>query len=161
MEGALIEAATRAGIERIVKLSANGARPDNPVALMRWHAQGECTLEDSGLGHTVLRPQLYMQNFLRFGPSISAEGRFTAPMGDRRFAFVDVRDVARVAAAALLEEAHAGAAYVVSGPETPPRRSARPSGRRSRTNPRTPKPSATPSSPSVGCPGGAPTNWPS
>lgn len=66
---------------------------------------------------TVLRPQLYMQNFLRFGSSIAAERRFTAPMGDRRFALVDVRDVARVAAAALFEEAHAGAAYVVSGLE--------------------------------------------
>lgn len=117
MEGALIEAAARAGVERIVKLSASGARPDNPVALMRWHAQAERTLEDSGLEYTVLRPQLYMQNFLRFGPSIAAEGKFTAPMGDRQFAFVDVRDVARVAAAALIEEAHAGAAYVVTGPE--------------------------------------------
>jgi uncharacterized protein YbjT (DUF2867 family) len=117
MEAAFIEAATRAGVERIVKLSASGARPDNPVALMRWHAQGERILAESGLEHTVLRPQLYMQNFLRFGPSIAAEGRFAAPMGDRRFAFVDVRDVARVAAAALVKEAHAGATYVVTGPE--------------------------------------------
>ena len=117
MEGALIEAAARAGVERIVKLSASGAGPDNPVALMRRHAQAERTLEDSGLEYTVLRPQLYMQNFLRFGPSIAAEGRFTAPMGERRFALVDVRDVARVAAAALIEETHTGATYVVSGPE--------------------------------------------
>jgi uncharacterized protein YbjT (DUF2867 family) len=84
---------------------------------MRRHAQAERTLEDSGLGYTILRPQLYMQNFLRFGPSIATEGRFAAPMGDRRFALVDVRDVARVAAAVLTEEAHAGATYVVSGPE--------------------------------------------
>jgi len=117
MEASLIEAATRAGVERIVKLSANGIRPDNPVALMRWHAQAERILEESGLAYTILRPQLYMQNFLRVGPSIAVEGKFTAPMGDRRFAFVDVRDVARVAAASLTEEAHAGATYVVSGPE--------------------------------------------
>jgi uncharacterized protein YbjT (DUF2867 family) len=64
---------------------------------MRWHAQAERTIEDLGLEHTILRPQLHMQNFLRFGPSIAAEGRFTAPMGDRRFALVDVHDVARVA----------------------------------------------------------------
>jgi uncharacterized protein YbjT (DUF2867 family) len=30
---------------------------------------------------------------------------------------VDVRDIARVAAAALIDDAHAGATYVVSGPE--------------------------------------------
>lgn len=117
MEGALIEASVQAGVERIVKLSANGAALDSPVALMRWHAQVERTLEGSGLVYTVLRPQIFMQNFLRFGPSIAAEERFAAPMGDRQFAFVDVRDVARVAAAALMEEAHAGAIYVVSGPE--------------------------------------------
>jgi uncharacterized protein YbjT (DUF2867 family) len=84
---------------------------------MRRHARAERTLAESGLEHTVLRPQLYMQNFLRFGSSIAAEARFAAPMGDRRFSFVDVRDVARVAAAALMEEAHAGAAYIVTGPE--------------------------------------------
>ena len=117
MEGVFIEAAVRAGMERIVKLSASGAGPENPVALMRRHAQAERTLEVSGLEYTVLRPQLYMQNFLRFGPSVASEGRFTAPMGDGRFALVDVRDVARVAAAALIEEAHAGATCVVTGPE--------------------------------------------
>jgi uncharacterized protein YbjT (DUF2867 family) len=117
MEGALIEAAGRAGIGRIVKLSASGAAPNSPVALMRRHAQAERILETSGLGYTILRPQLYMQNFLRFGPSIATEGRFAAPMDDHRFALVDVRDVARVAAAALTEDAHAEAAYVVSGPE--------------------------------------------
>ena len=117
MECALIEAAGRAGVGRIVKLSASGAAPDSPVALMRRHAQAERILEASGLGYTILRPQLYMQNFLRFGPSIATEGRFAAPMDDHRFALVDVRDVARVATAALTEDAHAGAAYVVSGPE--------------------------------------------
>jgi uncharacterized protein YbjT (DUF2867 family) len=104
MEGAFVVAATRAGVERIVKLSASSARPDNPVGLMRRHARAERTLQGSGVGYTVLRLQLYMQNFLSFGPSIAAEGRFTAPMGDRRFAFVDVRDIARVAAAALLRK---------------------------------------------------------
>lgn len=117
MEGAFAEAADRAGVGRIVKLSASGAAPYSPVALMRRHARAERALEDSGLEHTVLRPQLFMQNFLRFGPSVAAEGRFAAPMGDRRFALVDVRDVARVAAAALVEEGHAGETYVVSGPE--------------------------------------------
>jgi uncharacterized protein YbjT (DUF2867 family) len=117
LEGALIEAAARAGVGRVVKLSANGASPDSPVALMRRHARAERALEGSGVGYTVLRPQLFMQNFLRFGPSIAREGRFAAPMGGRRFALVDVRDVARVAAAALTEEAHAGETYVVSGPE--------------------------------------------
>ena len=55
-----------------------------------------------------------MQNFLRFGPSVAAEGKFEAPMGARRFALVDARDVA---ATVLIGEGHAGAAYVVSGPE--------------------------------------------
>ena len=117
MEAAFVGAADRAGVGRIVKLSASGAAPDSPVALMRRHAQAERALEGSAAERAVLRPQLYMQNLLRFGPSVAAEGRFAAPMGDRRFALVDVRDVARVAAAALVEEGHAGETYVVSGPE--------------------------------------------
>jgi uncharacterized protein YbjT (DUF2867 family) len=37
-------------------------------------------------------------------------------MGNRRFALVDVRDVARMAATALMmEDAHAGETYVVTG----------------------------------------------
>src|SRR5215217_2133229 len=96
---------------------SSGAAPDSPVALMRRHAQAERVLEASGVGYTILRPQLYMQNFLRFGPSVAAEGRFAAPMDHRRFALVDVRDVARVAAAALIEDEHEGATYVVTGPE--------------------------------------------
>jgi uncharacterized protein YbjT (DUF2867 family) len=117
MEGALMDAVAQAGAERVVKLSATGARPDSPVALMRRHAEGERILKGSGLEYTILRPQLFMQNFLRFGPSVATEGRFTAPMGDMRFALVDVRDVARVAAAALTDVGHAGATYVVTGPK--------------------------------------------
>jgi uncharacterized protein YbjT (DUF2867 family) len=117
MEAAFVGAAAQAGIGRIVKLSASGAAPDSPVALMRRHAHAERALERSGLGYTILRPQLYMQNLLRFCPTIAAEGKFAAPMGARRFALVDVRDAARVAASALTGEAHAGATYVVSGPE--------------------------------------------
>jgi uncharacterized protein YbjT (DUF2867 family) len=117
MEAGFVEAAAQAGVGRIVKLSASGAAPDSPVALMRRHARAERIIEGSGLVYTVLRPQLYMQNFLRFGPSIAAKGRFAAPMGTRRFALVDVRDVACVAAVALTEATYAGATYVVSGPE--------------------------------------------
>ena len=117
MEGAFVEAAARAGVGRIVKLSASGAASDSPVELMSRHAEIERTLRGSGMEYTILRPQLYMQNFLRFGPSVAAEGRFAAPMGDRRFALVDVRNVALVAAAVLTEDEHAGATYVLSGPE--------------------------------------------
>ena len=118
MEGAFVGAAVRAGVERIAKLSAQGASAESPVALMRRHAEAELALEGSGLDHTILRPQLYMQNLLRFGPSVAQEGRFAAPMGERRFALVDVRDVARVAAAVLTGQAHAGKTFVVSGPQT-------------------------------------------
>lgn len=117
MEEAFLGAAARAGVGRIVKLSASGASPDSPVSIMRRHAEAERMLERSGEGYTILRPQLFMQNFLRFGSSVAGEGRFSAPMGDRRFALVDVRDVARVAATALTDDEHAGETYVVSGPE--------------------------------------------
>ncbi len=74
-------------------------------------------LRESGLDHTILRPTGFMQNTLAFAGSISSEGGFYAPLADARVAWVDVRDIAAVAAVALTEEGHEGQTYEVTGPE--------------------------------------------
>lgn len=52
-----------------------------------------------------------------FAGSISAEGKFFAPIGDAAVSAVDVRDIAAVAAIALTEAGHEGATYTLTGPE--------------------------------------------
>ena len=111
-----IDAAKRAGVKHVVKLSAIGASRDSPVVLARWHREVEEALEASGLAWTILQPTFFAQNFLNFAPSIQAQGVFHSSVAGRA-SFVDVRDIAAVAVAALTEPGHEGKTYVITGPE--------------------------------------------
>lgn len=113
----VIKVAERNGVKHIVKLSALGASIGSPIALMRWHAETEEQLRNSKMDWTFLRPQLYMQNLLRFGDSVVSMGSFSAPMGSSEFALVDIRDIAEAAAKVLSDEGgHASKIYTLTGP---------------------------------------------
>ncbi|HMK92863.1 MAG TPA: NAD(P)H-binding protein, partial [Thermoleophilia bacterium] len=114
-EGAVVEAARRAGAVHIVKQSVHGAALESPSALVRWHAEAERLVESSGLGYTILRPALFMQmaTLLR-GP----DGTVRSIVGDARIGFVDTRDIAAVAVEALTKAGHQGRIYDLTGPET-------------------------------------------
>lgn len=111
-EKALVDAAKRAGVKRVVKLAAIGAEhSDNPLRQVEEHVRA------SGLAHTFLHPSWFMQNFSTSGaPSIRA-GTLAEPAGEAATAFIDTRDIAAVAAAALLEPGHEGKTYTLTGPE--------------------------------------------
>ena len=70
------------------------------------------------LGHTILRPAWFMQNFSEtFLKPI--DGAIAVPTGDGTEAFIDVEDIAAVAATTLADPAtHAGASYNLTGPES-------------------------------------------
>jgi uncharacterized protein YbjT (DUF2867 family) len=112
-----IESAKRAGTRHVVKFSAIGADSGAAEGFGKWHGQAEDYLKESGLSWTMLRPNFFMQNLLGQARQIAAEGRIYQPVGDARASFVDVRDIASVAARALTEEGHEGKAYVLTGPE--------------------------------------------
>jgi uncharacterized protein YbjT (DUF2867 family) len=57
-----------------------------------------------------------MQNFVTHKAAHIHRGAVFEPWGDARISYVDVRDVAAVAARALLDPRHAGRAYELSGP---------------------------------------------
>jgi uncharacterized protein YbjT (DUF2867 family) len=109
-------AAKAAGVEHAVKLSVLGVGADAPVSFSRWHAAGEEALRSSGLEWTFLRPNGFMQNTLRDAGTIREQGRFSSPLGDAAVSWVDVRDIADVAARVLTEPGHAGKAYTLTGP---------------------------------------------
>lgn len=113
---AFVEAARRAGVRHVVKLSQYAASPASPVRFLRYHAAVERALQASGMAWTVLRPNLFMQGVLHFAPSIHREGRFHAAAGDAAVSAVDVRDIALAAAAALTGEGHEGRTYTLTGP---------------------------------------------
>ncbi|MBS2014744.1 MAG: SDR family oxidoreductase [Deltaproteobacteria bacterium] len=110
-----VDRAKAAGVKRVVKLSAFGSDIEPGIQLGRWHRAIEKHLEASGLEHTILRPNNFMQNFLGYYPP-DAEGVIYLPWGDAGCSFIDGRDVAQVAALALTEPGHAGKAYTLTGP---------------------------------------------
>ncbi len=117
LQGNFIAAAKRAGRAHVVKISGLGTALDSAVRSGRWHAQTEKQLEDSGLPFTHLRPPFFMQNILRFAPTIRSSGEFTGSLDQGKVAMIDVADIAAVTATTLTTTAHIGKAYMLTGPE--------------------------------------------
>jgi uncharacterized protein YbjT (DUF2867 family) len=113
----MVDACREAGVRHVVLNSALGAG-DYPKSFPSWHRRVEDKLSASGLDYTILRPNSFMQNILTYyAPSIRTQGAFYAAMGNARTSFIDVRDVAAVAARTLTSPGHAGKTYELNGPE--------------------------------------------
>ena len=117
LEGNAIDACKEAGVKLIVLNSALGAG-DYDKSFPSWHRRVEDKLKASGIAHVILRPNGFMQNTITYlAPSIRTQGAFYDAMGEAKTSYVDVRDVAAVAAKALTEEGHPGKIYELNGPE--------------------------------------------
>lgn len=117
-EAPAVATAKAAGVERIVKLSVNGADADATNSFLRGHARVDRLIEESGMAWTFVRPTFFMQNWVLYNAaSIRAGQPVYANAGDARIAWVDTRDIADVAAAALTSSAHDGRIYDLTGPE--------------------------------------------
>lgn len=112
-----VNAAHRAGVKHIVKLSQLAAEVQSPVRFLRYHAIVENRIKELGLQYTFLRPNLYMQGFLAFAAHIKQDGKFYASVGNASVSAVDVRDIAAVAAHALTETGHENKTYNITGDE--------------------------------------------
>jgi uncharacterized protein YbjT (DUF2867 family) len=115
-ELAVVAAAADAGVKHIVKVSSK-ASPDSPVARRRGQSEIEAGLTASGIPHTLLRANAYMQNLLAVGPVVAKTGGFAASTGNGQVGLTDARDVAAVAARVISDSAHAGRTYWVTGPQ--------------------------------------------
>ena len=106
--GAVATLAVDRGVERLVLLSGRG----EPGA-----ERAERFVQDSGAAWTVVRSAFFAQNFTEgFWFDAVADGGFPLHVDDVAEPFVDVDDVADIAAAALLDDGHAGRMYEVTGP---------------------------------------------
>ena len=109
--------ARHVNVQHIVKLSAIGASPNSPIALMRDHHAIDEEIQAGPTNWTLLKPHLYMQNLLRLGDAFRKDGLLSAPMGQDCFPLVDTRDVGAAAATVLGNpSAHAGESYALTGP---------------------------------------------
>lgn len=99
---------------RIVYLSSDGVEDSEAVD---WAAGVERAVETSGLEWAFLRPTGFAGNTLGWVPRIRAEDVVREPFGALARPLIHERDIAAVAVRALVEDGHAGAKYVLSGPE--------------------------------------------
>jgi uncharacterized protein YbjT (DUF2867 family) len=112
-EKAVVDAAVRAGVRRLVKLSVFRADERSPLQIARQHALAERAVRESGLRYTIVRPVFFMQNLL----GMIREGAICTAAQDGRVAMVDARDVAAVVADALTGYGDEGRTYTVTGPQ--------------------------------------------
>ncbi|MFI9506010.1 NAD(P)H-binding protein [Nocardia sp. NPDC052566] len=110
-----VDAAVAAGVRRIVHLSSAHVLGDPMPAMGRWHHEREELVRASGIPATFLRPGGFMTNALEWVGTIREGGYVLNPTGRGRFAPIDPRDIAAVAALALTEDGHEGRAYTLTG----------------------------------------------
>jgi uncharacterized protein YbjT (DUF2867 family) len=114
-----IDAARRAQVQLLVRSSIMGADRESPAEFISAHTACDRYLQDSGLPHAIVRPNLFLQNIPESTiPLIDPSGRFYVDAGQARISMVDTRDVAAVAAVILTEPGHAGGHHDVTGPES-------------------------------------------
>ena len=112
----VVDSAVRAGVGHVVKVTSK-ASADSPVARRRGQTEIEVGLVASGLPHTLLRSNAYMQNFLALAPVVAKTSSFGSSAGEGRVGLIDARDVAAVAAEIAADSAaHAGKTYWLTGP---------------------------------------------
>jgi len=110
-----IAAAARAGVRHVVYTSFSGADPQATFTLGRDHADAEAAIAGSGMTHTFLRDNFYLDVLPSFADD---SGTIRGPAGSGRVGAVARADVADVAAAVLRDPgAHVDATYTLTGPE--------------------------------------------
>jgi uncharacterized protein YbjT (DUF2867 family) len=105
----VVALAAEAGVRHIVDVSGGKDTWWAPVA----HA-----VEQSGVPWTHLGPGEFMDNMLMWAEQIRTTGEVRDAHPTAANAPIDLRDIAAVAATALLQEGHVGKEYVLTGPES-------------------------------------------
>jgi uncharacterized protein YbjT (DUF2867 family) len=94
----VIDAAAKAGVRHIVNLGSFGA-DDTPWTSIGWNRLVEAYLRVSGMGHTTLRHNFFMDNVP--ARTDRATGRIIHYFGDQPVSWIAAEDIARVAVEVL------------------------------------------------------------
>ena len=112
--GALAAAARRAGARRLVKLSAFGADFAPEFLIAGSHRALDQAIEASGIAWTHLRPNVWMQNLVKYDHEpIRREGRFQLIQGGRQGELH--RPAERLTV--LTRPGHEAKVYTLTGPQ--------------------------------------------
>jgi len=121
LPGKIASAMKKAGVQRLVHVSALGADPQGPSMYQRSKARGETVLHNAGLDLTVLRPSVIFgaeDKFLNLFADLQSVAPFMPLAGSgTRFQPVWVADVARAVAVCLQKPDTIGQTYELCGPD--------------------------------------------
>lgn len=110
--GPVIDAAAKHGV-KVVLQTAIGVNSDDNIPLR----QIELRLEKSGVPYVILRPNWFADNFATYWLHDVLNGEIRVPAGEGKSSFIDTRDIAAAAAAALTTEKFDNQAFDLTGPE--------------------------------------------
>src|SRR5438445_13509963 len=96
VQSSFIDAAKKAGVRHVVKLSGIMPELDSAFRFARMHGEIEKRLEASGMAFTHLRAGEFMAAYFRQVPAIVAKGALFRPMDDARIAFMELRGLADI-----------------------------------------------------------------
>ena len=115
----LLKLSAEQGAQRVVLLSALTVQYGGGE---KHFADAFKAVEDaakaSGLPWTILRSAEYASNNLMWAPQFRSTGIVRGAYGDAANSTIHERDIAAVSARALLDAAHAGHTYVLTGPQS-------------------------------------------
>jgi len=104
------------GISRVVYFSA--LKAEKMGDKLDFHTKIEEKLKDGFFDYTILKPSFFGQNFRNYeGENIQERNVVFMPAGDGKVGFIDVEDIAAVAAEVLLSDGHSHKTYELTGPE--------------------------------------------
>ncbi len=112
-----IDAAVKAGVNRVVRYTAVKSSFDDQMPVAQIQAEIDAKLEASGLRYSHVRPHNYMQGLLMMVPTIQSDSAIYMPLGEGKIATTDLRDIADAAVEVLTGDGHDGHSYSITGPE--------------------------------------------
>jgi uncharacterized protein YbjT (DUF2867 family) len=119
---ALFDGCVRAGVKRVIHISAIGAEPDGPSAFSRSKAAAEAYLQELPLDWVIVRPALVLGHAV-YGGTAMLRGIAAFPgivplvRADARMQVVGLEDLAETVARALSPDAPAKTVWEVAHPQ--------------------------------------------
>jgi uncharacterized protein YbjT (DUF2867 family) len=115
----VVNAAKKAGVRKIVRVSVFKADVDGPTLITKLHGQTDNLIQASGMVYTILRPGFFMQNLLFLAAqSIVDESRIYFATGRGKFGMIDLRDIADCIEQIIVSDGYENEILTLTGPES-------------------------------------------
>ena len=115
----LIDLAIKAGVRKIVRLSAEPADAESDMGMYSQHGKIDNYLIQAEIEHVILRPTYFLQNMaVMHGSFIKENNMFAQYLGETKIPMIDTRDIAEAAYYALQNDEFSNTTYYLTGPKS-------------------------------------------